>query len=615
MVIITRKYFTKLVTTLSIAFVTYTAVAAEHYAPIATMSELPPAMPKSLIAKLDAESTQQKVKQPEAVITQTLKTPAKQQTQVAQPKEVVTKSFSAAVKTSPSNAQSHAKKKIASREIATQLQKHLQPTQSPQQTAEVAAKPLKVKKVVVANGGDAVTVPAPAPMPKKVVSQAPAKKEHLVSLNFQSIETKTLLQMLAKTSGLNFIISDNVKGSMTLHVTNVAWQQALDIILKANGLDYRRFGKVMLIAPIQELATNEINELQARQKVAQLAPLESEIIRLNYANAHEIANILKGDSGAVLSARGQVGVDSRTNSLWIRDLREHIDEIKHFVSILDIPAKQVLIEAKIVSVEKGFTRDIGVRFGVSREGRLSHKLLKADGTTSFGDATSAVNDRLFFNLPSGFGDSAASVALSLLRLGSKNFLDLELSALEEEGHAETISSPRLITSNQKEASIEQGEEIPYLTASSSGSTSIEFKKAVLSLKITPQITPDRNIILQLRVTQDTRGEQIKINEEKNSLLLPPAINTKEVESNVFLKNGQTIVIGGIYKRSEGDTVRRVPFLGKLPIIGHLFRQKVHDNAQSELLVFITPRIIERGYMGPRKGFHDGLRKCCTEGSA
>lgn len=441
---------------------------------------------------------------------------------------------------------------------------------------------------------------------RRDVGKGVAMSNHNVSLNFQNIKTRSLLQLLAKTSGLNFIISENVKGNMTLHLKNVPWKQALDIILKANGLDSRRYGDVILIAPIQELAENEINALTARQRVQQLAPLHSEILRLNYANANDIAVLLRGEGSSILSARGQVGVDSRTNSLWIRDLKSNIKEIKYFVGILDIPAQQVLIEARLVSIEKKFTRDIGVRFGVSRKGRLSHKLLKPDGgvDTSI-KGLNDVNNRLIFDIPSTL-ENAASLALSLVRLGSKNFLDLELSALEKENHAETISTPRLITSNQKEAIIEEGEEIPYLTASSSGATSVEFKKAVLSLKITPQITPDRNIVLQLRVTQDSRGEQIKVNNSNS--LLPPAINTKEVQSQVFLRNGQTVVIGGIYHRFNRNEVQRVPFFGDLPIVGALFRQTTRVHDQKELLVFITPRIIDRKYLGPK--YHLGHNKCC-----
>lgn len=480
---------------------------------------------------------------------------------------------------------------------------------------------------VIANG-DHATVKmeffTPSKTPKSVESStkmaskasqsqgksAPSKKDnqydksdgHNVTLNFQQIKTKVLLQLLAKTSGLNFIISESVKGSMTLHLNNVPWKQALKIILKANGLDMRRFDNVILIAPIQELADNEINELLARQKVKQLAPLQSKILTLNYANAEEIAAILKGSSNTILSARGQVGVDTRTNSLWLRDLAKNLDEIEYYVRKLDVPAKQVLIEAKIVKIASGFTRDLGVRFGVSRPGRLAGTLLKADGkpgepTNSF----EAVKDRLNFNIPSGL-EGAGSIALSLVKIGSKNFLDLELSALEEEDHAETIASPRLITSNQKEAIIEQGEEIPYLAASSSGATSIEFKKAVLSLKITPQITPDRNITLRLKVTQDTRGKEIVLTSDDDSLssqLLPPAINTEQIESHVFLRNGQTIVIGGIFMREKSDVVRRIPFFGNIPVLGALFRNKVHENGQTELLVFITPRIIDRGYLGPK----------------
>jgi len=426
------------------------------------------------------------------------------------------------------------------------------------------------------------------------------KEEKHFNFDFQNIKTRSLLQIIAKAAGKNFVISESITGSMTLHLKRVTWRQALDVVLKANGLGTRDYHNVYLIAPIGELADNEIRELQAKKRVSLLLPLQSSVMRLKYASAKDIAGLLKGSTNSLLSTRGQVGVDSRTNSLWIQDTRKNIMNIRYYVSLLDIPARQVLIEAKIVSINKNDALDIGARFGISGT-HVSGTFAGANALAG-GTALSAImppTDRLNFNLPAiPMGATPGSVAVALLRIGSKAFLDMELSALERERRAKTISSPRLITSNQQPAYIERGEEIPYLTASSSGATSVEFKKAVLSLQITPQITPDDNIILKLKVTQNTRGEQIKTTTASFSSVLPPAINTKELQSQVFLHDGQTVVVGGIYERRKRNEVTRIPLLSALPVIGHLFKNRVKQGEQVELLIFITPRII-KPYQKPR----------------
>lgn len=427
-----------------------------------------------------------------------------------------------------------------------------------------------------------------------------------ITLNFQNIEVRILLQLLAKVSGMNFIISDAVKGNMTLHVSGVNWKQALDIILKANGLDFRRYGNVLLIKPMKDLVDSELQELEAKKKIAESAPLKSEIIHLSYANADDIAKLLKSGENSILTAHGQVGVDARTNSLWIREIASNLSEVKEFIHVLDIPSRQVLIEARIVHIDRRFTKDLGVRFGVTRPPHLSGTLEGA--TQAFngvppgfigaapglvGIPPDVISNRLNFNLPAGV-ENPGSIAFALINIGKKNFVDLELTALENERHAETISSPRLITSNQKEALIQQGEEIPYLQSTSSGATSVEFKKAVLSLKITPQITPDNNVVLKIAVNQDTRGLQIPVNTAgQSSALLPPAINTREVQSQIFLRNGETIVIGGIYERNRVNEITRVPFFGRLPLVGNLFKNTHDEDHNAELIIFITPRIIDQ----------------------
>lgn len=433
---------------------------------------------------------------------------------------------------------------------------------------------------------------------------------HNVSLNFNDVETRTLLQLLAKTSGLNFVISDAVKGNMTLHVTDVPWDQALDIILKANGLGYRRFGKVLLIAPVNELATNEIQELQAKRRVAELAPLQSEIIRLRYANAEELANLLKGDSNSLLSSRGSVSAERRTNSLWLRDIPANLRSIRPFIQRLDVPSRQVLIEAKIVSIDKNYARDLGIRWGISGRGGKTLSGTFSGANQALTQPFSAVTpptDRLNFNMPAApiSGANPASIALAMTGLGNNYYLDLELSALEEENLASTLSSPRVITSNQQPAYIQQGEEIPYLVSSSSGATAVEFKDAVMSLEITPQITPDDKIMLTIKVMQNTRGQQLVANSlGAVSPVLPPAINTREVKSQVLLQNNQTVVIGGIFTRDKTNNETRIPFLGKLPFIGALFRNRQIGDRRRELLIFITPRIItaanQKRIMSPKR---------------
>ena len=446
---------------------------------------------------------------------------------------------------------------------------------------------------------------AALPKPEQVTSKGIRASRKGLSFNFQDIDTRSLLQLLAKSSGKNFVISDKVSGRMSLHLKNVSWREVLNIVLKANGLGSRKIGNTILVAPMTDLANNEIQELQAKQQVAQLAPLKSEIIRLKYANAKNIAELLKGPQGTLLSSRGQVGIEPRTNSLWVRDIASNLSEVRHFVQKLDIPAKQVMIEARIVSIDQNYGRDLGARFGITNGKHLTGTLSGANqlnGGPGAGGLMPLIQagaagvtpftDRLNFNLPANSASRPGTIALGLLNIGGKMLLDMELSALESEGHAETISSPRLITSNQQEAIIQQGEEIPYQRATSSGATSVEFRKAVLSLGITPQITPDNNIILTLKVTENTRGPTIITGSEGFQTALPPTINTKEVQSQVFLKNGQTIVLGGIYQRSKQDNITRVPFFGRLPLIGVLFRNKQQSYRKTELLIFITPRIIK-----------------------
>lgn len=410
-----------------------------------------------------------------------------------------------------------------------------------------------------------------------------------ISLNFQSIKVRAVLQLLADFTGINIVVSDSVGGEITLRLNNIPWDQALDIILRTRGLDKREMGSVILIAPAAEIAAREQKELEALRQVEELAPLRSELVQINYAKATEIAKLLKDEGNSLLSQRGSVSVDERTNMLWLQDTADRLEEILALIIKLDIAVKQVQIEARVVTINKDFERDIGVRFGITSPSHLSGTIFGANelqqGTAP---ADVPVLDRLNVNLPAmpTAGDPT-SLGIALAKLGKDVLLDLELSALEAENKAEVISSPRLITANQQDALIESGEEIPYQEATSSGATAVAFKKAVLSLRVTPQITPDKKIILNLKVNQDIASAE-RING------VPPIL-TKEIQTNVLVDNGQTIVLGGIYKRNTTKAISRVPFLGTIPVVGLLFSKKQDVVQHEELLIFITPKIIEQSY--------------------
>lgn len=431
-----------------------------------------------------------------------------------------------------------------------------------------------------------------------------------LSFYFQNIELRTLLQLVSKLSGLNFVISDAVKGNITLNLKNVTWQQALDIVLKTHGLTARQIGNVMFINTLDEVSKMDVKEFEADQQVINLSPLNSTIIQLKYMNAKDLADILKGSANSLLTSRGQVVVDLRTNSAIIRDVEANIAEIRRLVKKLDVPARQVLIEARIVNIDVTFEKQLGVRFGLSNTKQLSGTW---NGASQLPQGVNIANvnpitNRLNFNNPAAtFANGAVpgSIGIALARLGNV-LLDLELSALEEEGHSETIASPRVITSNQQKATIETGQQIPYQQSTSSGATAIAFQNAVLSLEITPQITPDNKVILTLKATQDTVGVAPVTSTSTSSgtggasgastststSFGPPPINTEEVSSNIILNNNETIVLGGVYKRTKQKTVDRVPFFGSLPLVGALFRFISESNDRSELLIFITPKIIE-----------------------
>jgi len=407
-----------------------------------------------------------------------------------------------------------------------------------------------------------------------------------LSLNFQDIEVRSVLQLLADFTGLNIVVSDSVTGNLTLRLKNVPWDQALDIILRSKGLAKRRNGNVIFVAPQQELAAREQAQLQSQKKQQALAPLQTEYIQVNYAKASDLADILKSKGSSLLSDRASVTVDQRTNTLLIRATSDNLDAARQMVNKLDVPVRQVLIESRIVVANNDFNQELGIRWGVHRD--TTNNGRGAVLTNNGGQVTNLINnnpvssDRYNVNLPTS-GTPAGSVALALAKLPFGTLIELELSALQAEGRGEIVSTPRVITANQKEANIQQGVEVPYQEASSSGATSVSFKKAVLSLGVTPQITPDDRIIMDLKVTNDTVGQVYSG---------VPSIDTRELQTQVLVDNGETVVLGGIYEQTKNHSTRRVPFFGDLPIVGSLFRSTQSTNNKRELLVFVTPKIVK-----------------------
>ena len=452
--------------------------------------------------------------------------------------------------------------------------------------------------------------------PQSKVSGAPDdKKEYTgerLTLNFQDIETRAVLQLLADTSGQNIVVSDSVQGNVTLRLQNVPWDQALDIVLKTKGLDMRRQGNVILVAPADEIAAREKAELAARKDIQDLAPLRTEYLQVNYAKAEELANLISKGSGkeSLLSSRGSVSIDSRTNTLLVQDTADRLSDIRRLVATLDIPVKQVLIEARIVIVNDDFSRDLGVRAGftyVDQKG--SNGLLAVSGS---GDATNTIVDSAITNnattgtplpvtVPTGadnftnrynvnlpVANPAGRVALALL--DSNYIVDLELSAAQAEGRGQIVSSPRVITANQKEASIEQGVEIPYQESSSSGATTTQFKKAVLSLKVTPLITPDNRVVLDLQINKDSVGTEVASATGGRV----PSIDTRKITTQVLVNDGQTVVLGGILETEKREDQSKVPWLGDIPVLNTLFKSSRKVNNKDELLIFVTPKILREG---------------------
>ena len=432
-------------------------------------------------------------------------------------------------------------------------------------------------------------------------------KGEKLSLNFQNIDVRALLQVVADFTGLNVVASDSVTGNLTLRLKDVPWDQALDIIMQARGLDMRKSGNVLWIAPKDELLTKERLELEQRAQISELEPLVTETFQMNYQKADNFRQVFGLDGqigrGNILSRRGSASVEPRTNKLFVTDTAARLDEVRKLIQLTDVPTRQVMIEARIVEADNSFSKNLGAKLGFldlrgSSGATPGVKLPLGTSASVTGNylgvgeqtlqavttAGSFVPNTQFVNLPAGSigGLAPGSVAVSIFSVGALRFLNMELSALEADGKGKIISSPRVVTADQQPALIEQGEEIPYQQATSSGATSIQFKKANLKLEVTPQITPNGNIILMVDVAKDSRGTPAGGNF---------AINTKHVKTNVQVENGGTVVLGGIFVQTQKELITKVPFFGDLPLLGNLFRNVSSINDKTELLIFITPRVL------------------------
>ena len=396
-----------------------------------------------------------------------------------------------------------------------------------------------------------------------------------LSLNFQDIDVRSVLQLIADFTDLNLVASDTVQGNITLRLQNVPWDQALELVLKTKGLAQRKVGNVLLVAPADEIAARERQELEAQQQIAELAPLRRELIQVNYAKASQIAALFQSvTSGQDSADRGSVTVDDRTNSIIAYQTQERLDELRRVVAQLDIPVRQVMIEARIVEANVDYDKELGVRWG----GNVGRSAGSTASTRWSAGGSLAGNN--FVDLGAGGATSGIGIGF----LSNHALLDLQLSAMEKTGHGEVVSQPKVVTSDKETAKIMKGAEVPYQEASSSGSTSTSFKEAALSLEVTPQITPDNRIIMDVKVTKDEP-------DFANALDGVPPIKKNEVNAKVLVSDGETIVIGGVFSNQQQRSVEKVPFLGDVPVIGRLFKRNLVTDSKSELLVFITPRIL------------------------
>ncbi len=409
---------------------------------------------------------------------------------------------------------------------------------------------------------------------------SPAYGGDKLSLNFQDIEVRSVLQLIADFTGLNLVASDTVQGSITLRLKGVPWDQALDLVLKTKGLDQRRVGNVLLVAPAEEIAARELQELESQKQLEDLAPLRRELLQVNYARAADIARLFQSVTGSEerIGERGSISVDERTNNIIAYQNQERLDELRRIVTQLDVPVRQVMIEARIVEANVDYDKGLGTRWGGSLQNRGSWKLSGAGGSPTSG--LGGGSDSPFVDL----GVVGRTSGMGIAYISDNLLLDLELTAMEKSGNGEIISQPKVVTSDKETARILKGTEIPYQEASSSGATSVSFKEASLSLEVTPQITPDDRVVMEVKVTKDEPDYLNKVQD------VPP-IRKNEVNAKVLVRDGQTIVIGGVFSNTQSKVVDKVPFLGDVPYLGRLFRRDVVSEKKSELLVFLTPRIM------------------------
>lgn len=422
-----------------------------------------------------------------------------------------------------------------------------------------------------------------------------------LTLNFQNIPVRSVLQILADFTGKNIVVSGNVSGNITLRLHDVPWDEALHIILQTQGLAMRQSNDVIMVAPASVFARQEQNQLEAQNQIEKLVPLSTAYIQVNYAKAAKLADLIKSQKTSLLSDRGSITTDPRTNTLIVQDTNSHIDQVRKLVHVLDVPVKQVLIESRIVIASNTFQQTLGARFGVTgvqtganstiaTTGSLAGTQQMLSGQTPGSPGPyptpTNLNDMLNVNLPAT--NTSGSVGQLAVAILNHNFeVDLELSALQAEGKGEVVSSPHVITANQQKAHIEQGVEIPYQNAASSGATTVQFKKAVLSLDVTPQITPDNRVLMQIEVHKDSVGQTVQTANGGSV----PSIDTRQVNTQVLVDNGDTVVLGGIYETNVTNSVSKVPLLGDIPLLGFLFRQKSKTNNKDELLIFVTPKIL------------------------
>ena len=447
-------------------------------------------------------------------------------------------------------------------------------------------------------------------------------KGEKLSLNFQNVEVRAVLQVIADFTGLNIITSDTVTGNLTLRLKEVPWDQALDIIMQTKGLDMRKNGNVVLIAPREELAVKERQQLEAQQQISDLEPLQTEMFQLNYQKADAVQKLLSDKDGKFLSKRGNAVVDARTNILFVQDTTARLEEVRRLIRQIDIIVRQVVIESRIVVADDKFSRQLGVRFGMQTGFTLNKRyaggisgslntqpVVSTSGNTLTRDTRTQTPYELASGLAhAGYSDSpqlnvnlpvpnpAGQVALTLINLGSGNLINLELSALEADSRGKVVSSPRVVTADNQKASIEQGTEIPYVTPGSANSpATVQFKKAVLRLDVTPQITPDNRIIMTVEIRKDSVGQLVNL----GGGFTVPAIDTKNVTTQIAVNNGDTAVIGGIYEETVNNDVTKLPFLGDLPVLGYLFKTTNKNIEKTELLIFLTPRVVKESVTAVR----------------